>query len=299
MASLIENSDFQDAIDATPGHVFVRQAVVFAFRFFAEHWMRIAGVVWFPLVLAWAVLYFAVDFYLAQLMLFLTTPDSHTASLALGVLTAGIFAALFLHAVMIVALSEILLGHRLQRWFYFRAVRMEWRLYAGVLRELLIMAVGATAIAVAVYEASMFFDMRYDWVRYVTGLAVVLTAVGFAIRPGLLIPAVAMLEHGQIIRRGWTLSAGRFAPLAAIVVILILPGLMLQAAGDHLLRAIHPQMMTVLGASLGDVTANFRPLLSGFLLTTTISFEITTVLVTAASFFVYRALAPVGALQTH
>src|SRR5689334_24519101 len=66
-------------------------AALFAYRFFFRRFRIIVRLLSLPMIAAGLVLYACLDSYLAELLRFLASPNPRIATLALGVLAAGIF----------------------------------------------------------------------------------------------------------------------------------------------------------------------------------------------------------------
>src|SRR5205085_2663810 len=128
-------------------------AALFAYRcFFRQFWI-IVRLLSLPIIAAGLVLYACLDSYLTDLLRFLASPNPRIATLALGVLAAGIFLPLFFYAAAVAAASNLALGKKAKNArFNFKIERQEWRLYAAYLRFLLLLCV----VFISVYLLSAY-----------------------------------------------------------------------------------------------------------------------------------------------
>lgn len=267
-----------------------REAIAFAFRFLWTKLPQILRVVWLPLLIAWIVLYFAFDAYLDQLAIFIQTPNGRTASLALGLLFAGGFFALFCHAIVTVGVFNLAAGGAggTWAWAHFRAVRSEWRVYAAFLRLFLIIAVTAGVLGFIVYDVAAMAGLSLHHIILLTGLTALIVTLAFGACPGLLLPAVAMSERGSILRRSAQESVGHVMTFTIIMIVLAAPGIALQTLGEYATPLLIPMKRFASDSVLAASAAEFRAVLPWYLCLTTLSFEITMTLMTAASYFIHR-----------
>ncbi len=278
--------DFEPAIAA-------REAIGFAFRFFLGRLPQILKAVWLPLIVSWIILYFAFDAYLAQLSIFIENPNTRTASLALGLIFAGGFFALFCHAVVTVGVFDLVSRGPacMWAWGHFRAVRREWRLYAAILRLFLVMAVIGGLVGFAVYDLAMAAGLTTYHLILISGVSTLIVALALAAVPGLLIPAIAMQERGAILRRSLRQSSGHFFAFAIIVIVLVAPGIALQTIGEYVMPLLLPVKHFAFTNVLAASAVEFRAVLPWYLALTTVSFEISMTLLTLASYFVHGEIA--------
>src|ERR1700680_3778523 len=90
-------------IDEKADRVSAIEAALFAYRLLFREFLAIAKLSLLPVTAAGVVLYASVSGYLSELRVFLASPNPHAASLALGLLAAGLFLSLFCYAMAVAA----------------------------------------------------------------------------------------------------------------------------------------------------------------------------------------------------
>ena len=265
-------------------------AVIFAYRVLFRQFWVLVRVSWLPFTLAALVLYGSLESYLAGLLAFLAAPNERTASLALGTLTGGVLVSLFCYAVGIAAIGRVIAGATARpSIFQFQAERAEWRLYAAYLRFLLLTAIVAAVLTfLAQYVAPRLGIPGRMASTAATGIGCV-AVYALVVRIGFFIAPLAANKQGPIIRAAWATSRQDVLRTAGLLIFLVLPGLLIQTAGEYLLREW-------LGISLfgGDVpivdsTRFLERALAGFLTVVSASVFVTIVLLTAGSVSFYEA----------
>ena len=183
------------------------------------------------------VLYLSLKAYLLKLIAFIPSGNPQTASLALGALAAGVFLSMFLAAVAISSVTDlVLLKRRNPRWFNFNIRRQEWRLYAAYLRFLLV----AAGFLTAIYVLSALVLPALTTSAATVGIVSASLTIGgcywlFA-RLGFLIAPIVARSSGTVLRKAVHQGSGDFGRNLALVVLLSFPGLVIEIAGEHLFR---------------------------------------------------------------
>lgn len=270
-------------------HVSISKALGFAFSFSFRNVAAIAARVALPALVGWFAFYMSLFLYLTELERYLGDPSDRIASLALGLATAGLLVTLFLHSVIVASLMALALGLEGGGWKYLPVARREWRLYAANLRLLLV-----AGIWVGAMQALRFTAAKFSWPAYFDLVFEVLMAGGLGlltVRVWFLVAPVSVAKtQGRVLRRAWQLSAGNFWRLAAIVFVLLLMGLAVEAAGEFVMRASGVIPPFPSSASLADYAAIYRKILPGILVVVGIAYLVSNVLLTAARASVYRQL---------
>jgi hypothetical protein len=202
-------------------------------RFPIAHARTIGALLWVPAAVLTALAMILLKIYFTMLADYLSSGDVRIASLTAGLMAIGVFIALFV---------AVIGGARVARLVCYgakhaRRGRQGWaveaRLYAGLLRYLLAVAiviVGSTILTKAIVLAGIGNILLIERLLW----ALVLTAISvFAVRCGFLGPALAVFERKRILRRAWELSRGHFWTLTVLMaVLLVIPAVIVQALGE-------------------------------------------------------------------
>jgi hypothetical protein len=267
----------------------VMEAVRFAYSFLGYRPGTMLRLLWLPFLLAGVTLYVCLSGYLTDLLLFLSAPSSKLASRALGTLAAGIVLALFLYTSAIVSVTNLALERpRDSRWISLRAGRQEWLLFWAYLRFLLLIV----ALVVCLWEVSVLAEAALAMPRDVSWLAtaVVVMAGTFwlFLRIGFLLPPIAVRAEEPVLRLAWKRSGKDFWRITAVVVLLLVPGLMVQLVGEWLLRAWNSVPSDVQAIPIADYAQFMERTLGTGILTTSLSFLVTIVLLSAGAVAVHE-----------
>jgi len=270
-------------------HVSVRDTVVFSFSFLFRNAQRIASRIALPALAGWITFYVAFFLYLTELEQYLGSPSERIASLVLGLATAGLLVTLFMHSIIVSSITSLALGLKDGKWKYFRIGRRECRLYAANLRFILISAAFIAVMRLGEIAMGRIVPLAgYDWITDIIiggGLWLLTVRVGFLIAP----LAVAR-SNGEILRRGWRLSSGRFWSITAIAIILALPGLVVEFAGEFVMSLYGRSPHVDQHASLASLVAAFREDLGEILFAVGIGYLVAIILLTLARVSFYRQL---------
>ncbi len=261
--------------------------VLSSLAFLRNHATAILARVWFPALLGCLAFYVSILVYLWELRAFMAAPSRAHASFALAVSCLAVLLLLFLYAVVLSAVLKLRLGresgpHMLQ------LDHQVYRLYAALLRFVLLMGV---LLVFGILAGNFFHDFLPDLEGF-ADFGIMLGLVFLAIRVGFLLPAVAIVTpDGVVLRRSWALSRGRMWQFLLLALILTLPGLALEFAGEYLGRLAH-----VFPAANGEATLKaYMDLLDHivppFAILVSLSMTLTITLEGLASAAAYDALA--------
>jgi hypothetical protein len=262
---------------------------VFTYRFFVRRFWSVLRLLALPIIAAGLVLYVCVSLYLSELHRFLGAPDPRVASFALGILAAGIFLSLFCYAIAVAAISNLVLGKAERRpWFHFGAERQEWRVYAAYMRFLLLLGL----VFISVYLFSTYvgplLSGAENAVRWSLTILGVLIVFCLTARVGFLVAPVVAASEGPVLRRAWRQSASDFWRNCGLIILLIVPGLLVQVAGEYVLQfgAWAPHVARNL--SFAAYTRVMGEMLGSFLIVVSLSSFVTIALLTVGAVAAYQ-----------
>ena len=281
--------DRSTVIDRQTHRVSVFGAALFSYKFFACRFWSVVRLLALPIVAAGLVLYVCINLYLSQLLQFLGTPNPRVASFALGILAAGIFLSLFCYAIAVTAITNMALGKIERRpWFHFPAERQVWRVFAAYMRFLLLLSV----VFIAVYLLSVYvaplLAVAGNFMHWALTILSVLSVYFLTARVGFLIAPVVAASEGTVLRKAWQQSASDFWRNCGLITILIVPGLLVQVAGEYVLQlgAWAPRLVGSL--SFVAYTRAMEEMLGGFLVVVSLSSFVTLVLLTVGAVAAYQ-----------
>jgi len=278
-------------IERGTNRVSIFGAALVAYKIFFGRFWSALRLLLLPMLAAGLVLYISLSAYLAELLLFLETQSSRVASLALGSLAAGIFLSLFCYAIAVGSIGKLALGKEPRgAWLHFRADRQEWRLYAAYLRFLLLISlVVLSAYLLATYLAPLFAVPRIVAI-WTLGMASAMAVFWLTVRVGFLIAPVVAGSEGPVLRRALAESGQDFWRNAGLIVLLLVPGTLVQIAGEYVLRIGLGAPPLTGNLALADYVQVMGRTLAGFLVVVSLSSFVTVGLLT---------LGAMGAYQTH
>lgn len=265
------------------------ETLKFAVVFPARNLKAVALRVALPALAGWAVLYASAYLYLSELRSYLGLPSDRSGSIILGLVAAGLLLLLLLHATLTSAVATLAMGRTEDGQSYFRAKRREWRLYAANLRVLLVI-VFLVAAVIAVRLSLGDYDVAL--VAPLSNLVIVVGVFVLLARCVFLAPPIVSVEgSGPIVRRAAFLSKGNFWRISMILVILSLPGFLIEVVGEKVLRAVGIFPSVAGPTTFNDVLVIYSHILPGILVLVAIAYLVNVLLVTIASVAVYRQLA--------
>jgi hypothetical protein len=191
-----------------------------------------------PLAATGLVIYASLWAYVSELIAFISSGDARAASVALGALAAGIFLCVFFVAIAVSSVIDLILRKRQVRgWIHLHPARQDWRLYAAYLRFLLVLS----GYFSAVYLVCVLALPALGAGRTTVGIVSVSAAIaGFYIlfaRIGFLIPGIVAGSTGTVLRKALHEGSGNFCRNLVLAVLLSVPGLVVQSAGEVLFKA--------------------------------------------------------------
>ncbi|MGN6147856.1 MAG: hypothetical protein ACTHPD_04895 [Rhizomicrobium sp.] len=268
----------------------IGKTVSASFDFSVRHLGEILKRIVLPAISGGAILYVLALAYIAELDRFLVDHDQRSASLVLALAGGGFLALLFLHAVVVTAIISLILDKpREGGWRFFHVGLAEWRVYAGLLRLVVIagiLIVGGQGVRI------LLLRFGYDpLLSYFSELLIFLAMIWIVIRIGFFVGPVGVdRKSGQIVGRSWEVSAGLFWRLFAIAIICILPGVLFYLLGEYILRATGAVQITESINSLVALASALHQMLFSLVMLLSATYLICTVILSAAAAFAYRAL---------
>jgi hypothetical protein len=265
------------------------EAALIAYKFLFRQFWPALRLLWLPIMASGVVLYLCLSVYLSKLLLFLSAPNPHTASLALGILAAGIFSSLFCYAIAVGAVADLALGRAPKiAWFHFRAKRQEWRIYAAYLRFLLLLMV----VLVSVYLISTYltplFALPPAFFTWALTIAAVAAIVWLTARTGFLVAPIVATSKGAVLRKAWRRSAHDLWRNCWLILFLFVPGLLVEIAGEYLVRLGGGPLRMANDLPVADYARLLEQTLGGFLCVVSVAAFVTIVLMTVGGVAVYR-----------
>jgi hypothetical protein len=193
-----------------------------AYRFTFTHVGAIIGLIWLPMFLITVIGFFVWKRYLDAMADALASGNyAATGPQSLGVLCYFI-GALLLVTMMSVPMTQLALGTRKEgALVHFALGGVEWRLFRGavslvglLLMMTMLLAVAATALG------SLGGSQRF---MIPLALGFLATFAYFALRFGLVMPALAANENEPLLQRAWALTAGNSGRLLIVAVAVLGP----------------------------------------------------------------------------
>lgn len=268
----------------------VRKSVVAAFRFSSENFVEILKRVLLPVICGGGVLYLLAIAYIAELDRFLIGHDQRSASLVLALAGGGFLLLLFFHAVVVTAVISLALDKpRAGGWQFFHVALSEWRVYAGLLRLVVIcgiLVVGAQGVRI------LLLRFGYDPLfTYLSQSVVFFALIWIVVRVGFFVGPVGVdRSSGQIVGRSWEISAGFFWRLLAISLLGLFPGVLFYLMGEYILRSTG--MVQIVGTidSLVALASALHQMLLSLVVLSSATYVVFTIPLSAAAAFAYREL---------
>ena len=236
-----------------------------AYVFTATHLGGIIGLIWVPMVLATVMGFFSFQRYYADFSDALASNNTAALAPSLLMMLCYLVAAMLLQAIMYVAVVQMALGSRAAPAIaHFAFGNLEWRMFRAFLAFIGIclvlvlpaLVVGGAALKAAGREAN---PAQVQLIFY----AVIALAMP---RFFALLPAVVVAETGPVMRRAWTLSAGNFWRLLAVLAAIFGPILLLFNLLEAILTGGAPRLTGSDPEQVRQAVAQMRqvlPLISG------------------------------------
>jgi hypothetical protein len=210
-----------------------------AYVFTATHLGGVIGLIWVPMVMATVMGFFSLQRYYADFSDALISNNVSALAPSLLMMLCYLVAALLLQAIMYVAVVQMALGARAAPAVaHFAFGNLEWRMFRafvafiGICLMLVIpvFVAGTAALKAAGIQAG---PAQMGVVFY--GVIVLAMPRFFA-----LLPAIVVGESTPVLRRAWTLSAGNFWRLLAVLAGIFGPVLLLFTGLDMALMGRGP-----------------------------------------------------------
>ena len=268
----------------------IRSALGFSLSFLVRNFSEIAARIVLPALIGWVVLYISLSLYLSELIRYLDNPSDRIASVILGLATGGLLLTLLLHSAIVTSLTELAMGVPGVGWKYFHAARREWRVYAAKLRFLLVVALWLFVLQI--FRVAV---VKLLGLSYFNSVILIIMAIGLlwlVVRLWFLLAPVAVANaRGHVLRPAWRLSSGHFWPIASIVVLVLSIGLLIEIAGEAVLRVGGFLPPFPSSGSLAGFARMYQMILPHALLAIAVAYLVVVTLLAAARADVYRQLA--------
>lgn len=268
----------------------IRRTLRSSFAFSVRDIGKVLQRVLLPSVLGGVMLYILGIAYIAELDRFLANHDERSASLVLALAGGGLLILLFLHAVVVAGVISLVLEKPRRRgWNWFHVTLPEWRVYAGLLRFVVIAGILVTGgEGVRVLLLRLGIDPTFG---YVSQLLILLVLVWLTIRLGFFIGPVGVdREAGQIVGRAWEVSSLNFWRIAAIGVVCLVPSIIFYLLGEYCLRLTGQIAVPQSVRTLTDVAGALHSMLVTLVVLISVTYLVCAVPLSAAAAFAYRDL---------
>jgi hypothetical protein len=245
-----------------------------AYNFTFTHLGAIIGLIWLPMILITVIGFFVMQRYFDAFAGALASGDYSSMGPEVLGMICFVIAALLLCTMMAVPVVQLALGTRKQgALIHFAFGAQEWRLFRGVmgLVGFLLIPLLLVSVAAGVLESSGGGPLgAAHGAQVVLVLYLLLAAalVYFALRFGLLLPALAVSETVPLLPRAWMLSAGNFWRIFVVVLAVLIPVQILSAVIQLAVEGpqaitFNPQASTAMAAAEFHAVAMNMPLTSG------------------------------------
>lgn len=261
----------------------------FAYRFLYRRFLSLVKDLAVPVAGMAVVGYLSLSAYLSELLMYISSGDPRSASLALGSLAAGIFISMFCASVAVSAVVNLVFERAAgRRWNAFRAGRQEWRLYAAYLRFLLLV----TGVVSADYLVGIFLlPLFTSSGSVIAGVCVLIGVAGIVLLwagVGFLIAPVVARTTGSVLRKALHNGRVDIARNVVLTVLLLLPALVIEVAGEYLLRKGQGPSRLTTDLPIAALARDLQHRLLEFISLSALSVFVMVVLFTAASIYRYR-----------
>jgi hypothetical protein len=273
--------------------VTLRETLLFSVRFLTVEISSILRRTLIPAVLGALVFYFLLDGYCIELLDYLLHPNDVMASRVLGIAAAGGLILLLLNAVIVAALARLVLREKQPERSFMGIGVAAWRIYTANLRLLLAIGSGGLLLWLVLFalrHISLFPGP--DAVRIFCFLAIYWVGV----RGWFFVAPLSVLgSPAGTLTDTWHRSSGHVFPIAITLFVLLLAGVVFQAAGEFTLRSFGALSLSG-AASFQDSVELYRRNLLPISLLISVSYLVVTILLTAARVDLYRRLSGASAV---
>jgi hypothetical protein len=226
----------------------VIRTVQAAYQFVFTHLGQIMGLIWVPMVLVTVIGFFVEQRYYAAAADALASNNFTRLGPPLLGMFGYFIAALLLYAMMYVPVIELARGQRKEAVLvHFNFGPLEWRLFRAMvgLLAFLLIAVLLSGFVIGAISSFAAASLALELL-----LALIYLALFYAImRFVFLLPALAVHEEGPLLPRAWSLSAGNFWRILAIMVATMGPVALVAAMAELLLEGPQALLPSVASSS--------------------------------------------------
>ncbi|MES2471374.1 MAG: hypothetical protein V4601_00890 [Pseudomonadota bacterium] len=195
-----------------------------AYVFTAANLGGIIGLIWIPMVLVTVMGFFSFQRYYNNVIEAMASGATATLGPTMLMMLGYIVAALLLHAMMYVAVVQLVLGTRsAPAWAHFAFGAEEWRMFRAFLAFvglLLAFVIPILVIGTAATGGRTPGPAMAGLVLLIYGVLILAVPRFLA-----LLPVLAVAENVPVLRRSWQLSTGNFWRLLGILAGIFVPAL--------------------------------------------------------------------------
>jgi hypothetical protein len=149
------------------------------------------------------------------------------------------------------------------------------------------------ALVAAFLKLLRILDIQSDFGTAILRLLTQAVAGVLLVRLGMLLPPVAVREHGSVLRRSFLLTRRRTMGVIIFWFVLLIPGLLVELAGDYVVRHVVGLSLSS-SLTLTQSSLMLRAVLPYFIGVLTLSYTITLICLTVGSSLLYRKLTAAG-----
>lgn len=217
----------------------IARAYGFAFGSF----LKVLGILWLPLLLAW-IPSFLLQPRLQALSARIMAHDISAIAQLWSILLPFYLAVFILMCMQAIGVVRLALGVQPPAWFYFSLGKPVWRLFGNLLLMILIVVLGTIAAVLAGLLVGFLLSAMAraaDFPALTATLNFVLVIAHLAIWCAwfyclvrltfLLAPVIAEEQAGMALGRAWTLGRGNFWRMFLVLLSVLLPFLLLEGGG--------------------------------------------------------------------
>ena len=235
------------------------------------------------------VLYVCLGSYISELLLFLESPAPRIASVALGILAAGIFLSLFCYSVAASAVMNAVLGKpQRNSWALLKTQRQDWRVYAAYLRLLLILSAGLLATFLVGTSIAPLLGISQTATPWILTFLSAVGAYWLIARIGFLVVPVIAAGEGPVLRAAWSRSSGQLLRKCLLIALLGAPGWLVWFAGEFFFHFDSGIAYPATGSTLANYANAMAQTLGRFVALASASAFVSIVLLTAGAIHLYR-----------
>jgi len=218
-----------------------------SYTFATTHLGGVIGLIWVPMVLATVMGFFSFQRYYNDFIDAMAGGNVAALGPSLLMMLGYLVAALLLYAVMFVAVVQLALGARsAPAVAHFAFGHLEWRMFRAFLAFIGVILVLVLPAFIAANAVLTMAGARLP--QTVSSILLMLVFYGVVLlampRFFVLLPSIAVAESAPVLRRAWTLSAGNFWRLLAVLLAIFGPILVLFTVLEMVLAGRAPALAT-------------------------------------------------------